>query len=77
MTDNTYSGWTNHATWLANMWIEESGGIYGAGCELGIEELLWELMGSPETGLAADVYNSWAGDVNYFEILEHHTGDSE
>ena len=78
MTDKTYNGWSTYETWQANLWLDEAGGLYGNGMdEQLLEEFLHEMAGSPEIGLAADIFNAWMREVNLNEIIEHHAEDSE
>ena len=77
MSDTTYNGWTNFETWQAKLWICEAGGLYDGMDEQLLEEFLHEMAGTPETGLAADIFNDWIREVNLNEILENYAEESE
>lgn len=79
MTDNTYNGWTNYATWRVNLEMFdgrelEPSEIYGEAYQIGNElrEQAEELicMDAPE-GLARDYALAFLSDVNWTEIATH------
>tara|TARA_R110000796_G_scaffold230719_1_gene348428 strand:+ start:424 stop:660 length:237 start_codon:yes stop_codon:yes gene_type:complete len=73
MNDKTYNGWSTYETWSARLWIDEAGGLYGDDMDAQLlEEMLCEMAGTPETGLAADIFNDWIREVNLTEILENY-----
>jgi len=81
MTDKSYNGWTNYATWRVNLEIFD-----GASCNdyyigsflepydvgLALKEHAEEFIeqSSPE-GLARDYAMAFLSDVNWYEIAEH------
>ena len=73
MSDKTYDGWSTYETRQANLWIvevmEKSADLFDAGL---LAELLHDIAGSPSSGLAADIFNAWLGEVNCGEIIEHY-----
>jgi len=83
MTDNTYNGWTNYATWRVNLEIfdgfdpiEDWGLEYETLTESELAELLQEYADelvsqtTPE-GLALDYALAFMADVNWHEIAGH------
>jgi len=85
MNDNTYNGWTNHETWQAALWLNESdylgllqeGGVIEVTSEM-LEDELYELAnGDWMQGLARDIYNGWISSVNLNEIADNFTQDLE
>ena len=78
MRQNEFNGWTNYETWQANLWIGEAGGLYDDDMDAEmLEELLHEMVGAPETGLAADLFNAWVSEVNLTEIIEAYAEDTQ
>ena len=83
MTDNTYNGWTNYATWRVGLEIFdglnpiEDWGLEGETLtESELAELLQEhaeelvSQTTPE-GLALDYALAFMSDVNWYEIARH------
>jgi len=83
MTDNTYNGWTNYATWRVNLEIfdglnpiEDWGLEYETLTESELAELLQEhaeelvSQTAPE-GLALDYAQAFMSAVNWHEIASH------
>ena len=83
MTDNTYNGWTNYATWRIALEIfdgfdpiEDWGLEYETLTESELAELLQEhaeelvSQTTPE-GLALDYALAFMSDVNWYEIARH------
>lgn len=78
MTDNTYNGWTNYATWRVNLEmfdsqpadiITDNTNAYGLGEYL--RELALEYMEQDASGLALDYAEAFLSEVNWYEIAEH------
>jgi len=79
MTDNTYNGWTNYATWRVN--LEVFDGMEGEGFDLDQEsyDLGQDLKSyvedyidqSSEPGLARDYALAFLQEVNWQEIAKH------
>ena len=83
MTDNTYNGWTNYATWRVNLEIFDGFNPiedWGLERETLTESELAELLKqhaeelvsetTPE-GLALDYALAFMSDVNWYEIASH------
>lgn len=75
MTDNTYNGWTNYATWRVNLEIFD-----GMSAEIihhitpeALREYAEDLIESTtlSQGLALDYALAFLADVNWHEIAEH------
>lgn len=80
MSNNTYNGWTNYATWRINLEIFD-------GTDL--EDMSWDGMDESELaqaleeyaheivfmdckdGLASDYARAFMSDVNWYEIAQH------
>lgn len=77
MRQNEFNGWTNYETWQAKLWLDEVGIDVSVFSDGGLDDLLHAMVGSPETGLAADIFNAWVSEVNLTEIIENYTEDSE
>lgn len=77
------NGWTNHETWLANVWLSEAG--FDGRLESGdvmdldggdattleeaiLEELELMTEVAPDSGLSADLFRSAYGAINTFEL---------
>jgi len=80
MSDKTYNGWTNYATWRANLELFSYIGLesgfdldqdaYDLGQDLKAhaEEMIYI---SSETGIAQDYALAFLSDVNWYEIAKH------
>ena len=82
-----YNGWTNHETWLANMWLNNEECSYGVLCEalalpdpISQAEWLQEQVRSAYTEMSSRVDEScmWSdlltlsmSRVNWLEIVEN------
>jgi len=83
MTDKTYNGWTNYATWRVNLEIFD--GMDGEGFDLDQEpyDLSHDLKAYAEElidvtsqeGLARDYALAFLNDVNWHEIAQHMIAD--
>ncbi len=79
MTDKTYNGWTNYATWRVNLEIFDNLPIEDfsdADDEDTLAEALQEraeyyVECSSEPGLARDYALAFMADVNWREIAQH------
>jgi hypothetical protein len=76
MSNNTYNGWTNYATWRVNLemfdgsdesWSADSAKEF-------VEEIIIE--STPE-GVARDYALAFLSDVNWYEIAEHYQEEEE
>jgi hypothetical protein len=84
MTDTTYNGWTNYATWRVNLEVFDGfnpaeyysrfdpDDTYGLAksIEQYAEEVIFECAEIPE-GLAMSYALAFLSDVNWYEIAEH------
>jgi hypothetical protein len=85
-----YNGWTNHATWCVNLWIDnmtvedliDDPSEYTTDHSLTIEiadalkDYVEELNPLAEdANLYSDLLNGGLSDVNYYEIAEHYVSD--
>ena len=84
MTDTTYNGWTNYATWRVNLEIfdgfnpiEDWGLERETLTESELAEILQEhaeeviFEGSPRRNLADSYAEAFLSDVNWYEIASH------
>ena len=87
MTDKTYNGWTNYATWRVNLEVFDGGdwkdhfglGLDPDNLKLALKELVENLIyesGSKDS-LAVDYALAFLSDVNWYEIAEHLLEDEE
>lgn len=88
MTDQTYNGWANHATWLVNLWLgeynydhSELSGLsrYDAAQALKdtVDNILTDYEDAKLSGLAADLINSALSDVDWYELVDSYREDCE
>jgi hypothetical protein len=83
MTDKTYNGWTNYATWRVNLEVfdgmdfrdvlgnnEEGAWAVGQACKEYVENLIYE-SGGGNGNIAVDYALAFLSDVNWYEIAEH------
>jgi len=78
MTHDTYNGWTNKETWLANLWlsdyftqeIEDGQSISAAHIKDTINNMLAD---SPDIwGLFSDLLNTAVSSIDCYEIASHY-----
>lgn len=76
MTDKTYNGWTNYATWRVNLEMFDSDhasgsdlDAYDLGQNMRDGALSW--MAEQATGLALDYAEAFLADVNWYEIAKN------
>ena len=85
MTNETYNGWTNRETWLANLWLTNDQGIYEHVIEClkenepGLAPAMETLRGiveglcfesyAPNAGLPTDFMWQCIDRINYAELL--------
>lgn len=84
MSDKTYNGWTNYATWRVNLEVfdgfrpdeyfsdfdKDDAYKAGQGLKQYAEEVIFDCADVPE-GLARDYALAFLSDVNWFEIAQH------
>lgn len=83
MSDKTYNGWTNYATWRVNLEVFNAGDgqafnlsqeAYDLGHDLkAYAEDLIDI--SSEPGIARDYALAFLSDVNWYEIAKHMIAD--
>lgn len=82
MTDNTYNGWTNYATWRVNLEIFDGNELDELfDLTLPVEQLRHVLQdyvqghiyeaGGGDGNIAVDYALAFISDVNWYEIAEH------
>jgi len=78
-TKRTHNGWTNHETWLVNLWLNNTNqGTYAMAREMaadGADALRdwvkdWATDSIPAPTLAADLIHSALYEVDWNEITE-------
>jgi len=76
MSDKTYNGWTNYATWRVN--IEIFDGSEGPWDKHSAREAAEEIVMQTSTeGLARDYAMAFLNDVNWQEIADHYPGEAD
>jgi hypothetical protein len=84
--EKTYNGWTNHETWLVNLWMTGDQSYYEQLCEIvssgdtldeqaeALEDfILFEYAGE-SSSIWADLINDSLDEVNWREIVENNQG---
>lgn len=86
MDQQSYNGWTNHATWLVNLWLTNDQyteeGLRMAvryGGHEGLKDYVYELL--DDSGIASDtmwydMITSCLSDVDWREIAGHYQDDT-
>lgn len=78
MTDNTYNGWTNYATWRINLEIFDGNHETFEGCcEDSLKDYVLDEVLSAEHELTHSYAAAFLQDVNYQEIVRHINEDNE
>lgn len=89
MTDKTYNGWTNYATWRVNLemfdganWNDYYIGSFPEPYDLGLaleehtRDIIYE-AGGGNGNIAVDYAMAFLSDVNWYEIAEHMIEDNK
>lgn len=72
MTDTTYNGWTNHATWLVNLWwgddlfemdIKDADAIQDF-----VQDIVQDSSNTVESRFVSDMVQGYLDEVNWNEI---------
>lgn len=82
----TVNGWTNHATWLVNLWLgeynydpSELSGLsrYDAVQALKdtVDNMVTDYGSNEPKGFVSDLINSALADVNWYEVADHFLED--
>ena len=86
MSDKTYNGWTNYATWRVNLEVFDDFRVMDEELMDDVYELSQYLRetaevyiedSSTEDGLARDYALAFLSDVNWFEIAKHMIDDAK
>jgi hypothetical protein len=76
MSDKTYNGWTNYATWRVNLEMFDGSETYWT--ETSAREFVEECIESTtDEGIARDYAMAFISDVNWQEIAEHYQEENE
>jgi hypothetical protein len=76
MSNATYNGWTNYATWRVNLEMFDGSDQYWSAdsAKEFVEEII---IDSTEEGVARDYALAFLSDVNWYEIAEHYQETEE
>lgn len=76
MTDKTYNGWTNYATWRVNLEFFDDGACeyYQTADEL--EAYVKDYIEESSQGLARSYAMAFLDEVNWHEIAEAHKAEA-
>jgi hypothetical protein len=76
MSNATYNGWTNYATWRVNLEMFDGSEQYWSADSARefVEEII---IDSTEEGVARDYAMAFLSDVNWYEIAEHYQEEEE
>jgi hypothetical protein len=76
MTNQTYNGWTNYATWRVNLeMFDGSEGTWTADSARDFVEDV--IIDSTPDGIARDYALAFISDVNWHEIAAHYEAEQE
>lgn len=76
MSNNTYNGWTNYATWRVNLEMFDGGDFSGYSPDM-LREFAEEMIEqSSDAGLARDYAMAFLSDVNWHEIASHYNEEN-
>ena len=76
MSNQTYNGWTNYATWRVNLeMFDGSEGIWTADSARDFVEDV--IIDSTPDGIARDYALAFISDVNWHEIAAHYEAEQE
>jgi hypothetical protein len=77
MTNETYNGWANYATWRVALeyfdGMESCKGLDAESCE----DIVREHVEGQGTGLTLDYALAFLSDVNWYEIADHLVEDDK
>lgn len=81
-----YNGWTNHETWVVNLWMTGDQGYYQQLCEIvssgdslddqaeALEDFIRSEYDGDSSSIWADLINDSLDEVNWREIVENNQG---
>jgi hypothetical protein len=82
MTDTTYNGWTNYATWRVNLEMFDGqpvhdidGGTSAYDLAQTLKELADEYISETASGFALGYARAFLNEVNWVEIAQHMIAD--
>ena len=76
MSNQTYNGWTNYATWRVN--LEMFDGSEGIWCAESARDFVEDvIIDSTPEGIARDYALAFISDVNWHEIAAHYEAEQE
>lgn len=76
MSNTSYNGWTNYATWRVNLEMFDGTDDYWSP-EAAREFVEDHIYSTTEEGIARDYALAFLSDVNWYEISEHTLENSE
>lgn len=76
MTDNTYNGWTNYATWRVNLEIFDGSEWAGYTAD-SMRDYVEDVICDSAEGIARDYALAFVSDVNWHEIAAHYADETE
>lgn len=76
MSNATYNGWTNYATWRVNLEIFDGGDWQDMDSQA-FKNLAEEHIMSQSEGIAQDYALTFLSDVNWEEISKHYIEEAE
>jgi hypothetical protein len=76
MSNTTYNGWTNYATWRVNLEVFDGSEQYWSAdsAKEFVEEIIYS---TTSEGVARDYALAFLADVNWYEIAEHYQETEE
>ena len=76
MSDKTYNGWTNYATWRVNLEMFDGSENYWT-AESAKDFVIEIIEDTTREGVGRDYALAFIDDVNWHEIAEHYTAEEE
>ena len=70
MTDTTYNGWSNYATWRVNLEVFD-GGNWDRYQADDLRQFVEDHICETSSGIARDYAMAFLSDVNWSELAEH------
>ena len=76
MSDKTYNGWTNYATWRVNLEMFDGSETYWT-AESAKDFVIEIIEDTTREGVGRDYALAFIDDVNWHEIAEHYQEENE